>query len=356
MAQAANVYPIPTQFRKEGAPADPAQEPAQAEQAPAALPASDELDISEFLAPEQPQASVDDLAAEAQVSQSAQEPVVQPEPVAQPAPPAIDPVAAQNAQLVAQLQQQVAELQQKAQASQQSAEPPAPMLNLPENMDLTADEQQALGQHVPALQKIVAQTLQGALGPLLERVRSLEERTTSSIADVQQQLGTTTEQAYQSALYAAIPDLNTITSDPRFASFLAKSVPYTGRVVRDVLAEAHAAHDVAAVRNIIDDFRKEYASSAMQQGGGLGTSAQQAAQAAFAQPQTQTAAPVSVAAMTGASASPLGGKRLLASKLAEAADAYSRGRLPAAKWLAIRKLYQDAEAKGQVIYDTPEAM
>lgn len=359
---AATVTQIPTQFRVPEAQDQPApQEQQQQAQSPAEDPNMQAQLEAEFFADDP---NTQPASQEQQTQPPAEGPGAQAQPVAQatPVPQApqtsqADLTALAAQQQVQMLQEQLAALQQQVQQAQQQAQQPAqekPLLNLPENLDLTPEERQALGDHLPVLQKLSAATLAEATQPLVQRIQELQEQLAAKTQDIESRVDYTAQTSFRAALYAAVPDLDNLVNDPKFQHFLAQPVPYTGQTTRDLLSQAYDAQDTGVIARIMSDFRaQQQAQPAAAQNAGTSQGVYPAA-AALQQPATQAASAVPATALAGGGAP--GSKPMLsASKLRDATTLYQKGMMDHAKYQAIMKMYREAEREGRVVNDIGES-
>jgi len=349
MPAAANVYPIPTQFQNQQPPAQseqPQQPPAQSEQPPAQQPPAQA---------EQPKVDVDFFAAQEAEQPPAQQPPAQAEqPPAQAQPQAgpsaqellIQSQQAQMQQMQAQMQQMQAQMQQQQTTASGT---PDPLLVVPDNTDLTGEEKEALGEHVPGLRKIVYSVLSDALQPALDRIVKLETQLKETASTFEKKVDTTQATSFNSALALAVPDQDTLLNHPAFQGYLAKQVPYTNQSIRDVLTVAYEQRDVGRIKAILDEFRTEVQAppNAPVQQGGQPVQAAPSTMAAMSQPNAMGAAPSAVTAAQ----LPDTGQKLLASKFVEYTTMYTKGLVSQEEYQAVKSMYEQAEANGLVVND-----
>lgn len=232
---------------------------------PAATPAPTTAPAAPTTAPAPPQAPVGPVG---QVQQSGGLPEVPAYAVA-PQAPVTPPPANTNIPEPNYMQQLLHQNQQMMSHFMNTSAPapeatPAPTYTPfeyqpPTAVEFTDEHRTLLGTTVPAVTAAARHEAMQMIAPLIEQINSMGQQAfdmNNKFGAVENQITGTQKQIYNSALAAAVPNLNEIINTPQFQQFAGQRYSMYGQdTIKDALSAANARQDTAGVLNIIRQFQ-----------------------------------------------------------------------------------------------------
>lgn len=195
---------------------------------------------------------------------------------------------------------------------------------------LSAEERATYAGSLPIITRIANRAAEAAANQMQARLSAQEQAS----ANLTGQFHNIQRNTYDQALHVAVPDIDDLMTDPGFATFMAKPVPYTaGETLKDRLGAAHRSGNVKIVSQIFNEFRAIAKAAAGSQPG-------------VAQLQTP---PVVAAAPTPTQ--PQAKKMLAWSKRDEAFRSFRAGKITQADLSRVQNMYAKAEAQGRIDYN-----
>lgn len=183
-----------------------------------------------------------------------QEPAADPQPATEPG--MVEDVIAELQSLRKEITARAA--QADAKKAPEDGDDPSVDIPIPQ---VTNEELGNIAAYRAQLEKLA----QSAVGEQLKAVTAELAETKKLLKKLKQEQAQSTEASFATALRAAIPDIDSLTTDPKFAEYVKQPAPLSGgRTIADLLNDAYKAHNIAQVREIIDGYKAKQNDGAKQ--------------------------------------------------------------------------------------------
>lgn len=196
--------------------------------------------------------------------------------------------------------------------------------------ELTQDEREKFKVSLPVITKVARQVVRELIAPILARMDQFEAKA----EEVDGEVKSARTASYRDRLYAAIPDLDEITSDEEFSEFIEGQASRfePGVRIRDKLVAAHERQDVQAIKAVVEAFRKH----------------SDATPSVGADPEMMRQP--SGSSRSSVPPTPVRRAKLAWSKRVAAGEQLRRGKMTSTEFEKIRELYDKAAAEGRIDY------
>jgi hypothetical protein len=215
-----------------------------------------------------------------------------------------------------------------------SAETPEPDFSpRVERINVSPVERETFGQAETYVRALAREEMLAALDQLVPEFNQVRKRISKLEKDLDARVGSVTQQTFNQALYAAVPDFDALVADPAFNAYLDRPLPYQpGKTIRHLMAEAYRMQDVATIRANVELYRRQSSPAA-----------------AYAAPDPSALVHPVVAgggqpAVPSAAPTP---EILTASQRMADYSSYRAGKMPHDQWMQRQALYDKAMIEGR---------